>query len=108
MKRMVKASATTPSGYKNNWAYQQTAKNYPVDVKVNGDQSAHIIIWFDEDKDDKYAEFEIKKVKVADEYSYIVRLLDDYGGDCITEDLEFTDTMDECIQGCFYYFQSRF
>jgi len=109
MKRMVKASATTSGGYKNNWAYQKTAENYPVDVEVNGDQSAHIIIWFDEDKEDKYAEFEIKKVKDEDEYWYSVGLIDSYSEtEFITEDLEFTDTMDECIQGCFYYFQSRF
>lgn len=97
--------------YKDYWAYKEVTKNWKSDVKTDNDLFAEVVIWFDKKAKDVYARFEIEKyiVPECNISSYMVSLVYSDGDKIpINDSLEFTDTINECIESCFYYFHTRF
>lgn len=88
---------------KNFWATQEIIErgykikitrkygNATVEIKTNGSTDAKFEIIHYE-----YKDFDLEGYSVYD------------GFDEITEYLDFTDTLDECINGCIYYYYTRY
>lgn len=99
MKKYVKASSTLPD-YTEYWAYQKV-KEYGYKTKVD---KTSVTIFFPDG--DIYTKFTLKKVP-ADEFGDEFYLVYDHGYN-ITEELDYTDTWNEAVCGCFYYFITRY
>lgn len=97
MKRLV----ADMSDYHHFWAYTQVIDNgYKVKVNVGQKQST-VKIMFDDG--DIYASFKIVGEKIEpndNDYFYMVYA----DNENITAKLDYTQTMQECICGCFAYF----
>lgn len=96
----------------NYWATKEVIEyGYDITLAVRQEKEDRKIydlkILFDDG--DLYAGFEIiefypDKELFETKNSYLVKLDDEY----INDEMEFTDTLDECINGCIYYFHTRF
>lgn len=107
MKRYVKSSDKTKS-YQDYWAYKEVVKNWESDVSSKGNIT-DITIWYDKKKNDVYAKFQIKEFKDELGDGYQVYLIEDDGSKTnITDTFDFYHTLNDCIEGCFYYFHTRF
>ena len=114
-KNPITSSTTTDpldlGNYQDFWAYQDVVKNCPADVKQEGNDVI-ITIWYDKEKGDVYTTFRISYVPDEDNpkwSGYLVKNIDDYGDkSTINDELDFTNTMQNCIESCFYYFSTRF
>ena len=95
------------NSYKDYWAYKEVSKNWESEVEVyhnrdNEPVGAKVIIWYDKGENDKYAEFKIERdEEYGDWFVY-----DD--GMLINDSMDYTDTLEDCIKGCFYYFHTRY
>lgn len=93
--------------YKDYWAYKEVSKNWESEVEVyhnrdNEPVGAKVIVWYDKGENDKYAEFKIERdEEYGDWFVY-----DD--GMLINDSMDYTDTLEDCIKGCFYYFHTRY
>ena len=109
MKRVIKCESNT--SYKDYWAYKEVSRNWKSDIKTSG-EITDIFIWYDKKANDLYAHFQIKHVHMDDSKwgdFYMVYLIDSDGDKSnITESLDFTGDLNECIESCFYYFSTRF
>jgi hypothetical protein len=89
---------------KKYWAYQNVAKNHKVTIKETKD-GAKVTI------SDKYgveAMFNIKYY-CYDMETFTVEGYSVYDSNYnITDKLEFVDTINECVKGCMYYFDTRY
>ena len=88
--------------YKEYWAYQEVTKNWESDVKTFRD-GATVTIWYNKAQNDPYAEF---RIEYDDGYWYVYD--DTQGGMLINTAMDYTDTLEDCIRGCFYYFHTRY
>ena len=92
--------------YTDFWAYKDTIKNYNVDVNANESTgTASIYIYFDDG--DVYAHFEITYPQDFDDY-LVYDVSESGRKKSITGDLEYSQTLNDCICSCFYYFQTRY
>lgn len=88
--------------YKDYWCYKEIREyGHKVEVK-QGEKGVEVIIRFYDD--DIYTDFLIEEFYVLDEKMLVVT----NQGEDITECLEFTQTIEECVKGCLYYFWSRY
>lgn len=88
--------------YKDYWCYKEIIEyGYIVDVKKEKEE-VELTIKFDDG--DTYTSFLIKEFEVLGDKMLMVYNEDED----ITECLDFTQTIDECIKGCLHYFWSRF
>ncbi len=98
--------------YKEYWAYQEVTKNWESDIVISEDgKSATVTIWYDKSDNDIYATFEIMLFTVDDiENSDTWFIYDTTGGEhmILNDYVDFTETLDECIKSCFYYFHTRY
>lgn len=100
--------------YKDYWAYKDVSKNWESDVEIYKDSNfeptgAKVIIWYDKDANDKYAEFRIERdEEFGDWFVYEETDTGKKGGRMINDLLDYTDNLEACIKGCFYYFNTRY
>jgi hypothetical protein len=89
---------------KNYWAYQDVSKNYKINIKETKD-GARVTI------SDKYGVEAMFKVK---RYSYNLDTMTVEGysvydrADNITEELDYSENINDCVKGCIYYFSTRY
>lgn len=87
------------------WCYKEiTARGYKVDIT-----DSSVSIYFPDG--DLYAHFTFKRDEdESDEYWYVYNHNDkkDSKGECINGALEYTDTYEDVVNGCLYYFWSRY
>lgn len=115
MKRYIKSNSyvqpkSIPSEltYEDYWAYKEVTKNWESDVITNG-RITDITIWYNKKENDAYARFQIKEFHDVEYTGYLVyEVYDDGDKENITDQLDFTDTLNNCIESCFYYFHTRY
>ena len=96
--------------YKDYWAYKEVSSRWDSDVKTftsDTDQpGAYVEIWFDKKAKDIYARFRIER---DEDFWYVY---DETQGDMLINDSieldEENGTLDDAIQSCFYYFNTRY
>lgn len=101
---------TIPETVKNYWGYNDIKKlgyNVRITKRECKNKWLSYNIHICKGKD-KYASFEIREMQ-ADELSGIMywvydKQLETY----INEDMDFTSTLEECINGCLYQFLTRY
>jgi hypothetical protein len=96
--------------YKDYWAYKEVSSRWDSDVQTftsDTDQpGAYVTIWFDKKAKDIYAMFRIER---DEDFWYVY---DETDGDMLINDSieldEENGTLDDAIQSCFYYFNTRY
>jgi hypothetical protein len=89
---------------KNYWAYQEVVKNYKVSIKETKD-GARVTI------SDKYG---VEAMFSINYYSYDLDTFTVEGYSVydrhynITEELEYTENINDCVKGSIYYFNTRY
>lgn len=96
--------------YEDYWAYKEVSSRWDSDVqKFTSDTDqpgAYVTIWFDKKENDIYAQFRIER---DEDFWYVY---DETQGDMLINDSieldEENGTLDDAIQSCFYYFNTRY
>ena len=89
--------------YKEYWFYNDTKSvGYEIVVEITSDGDAIVSIHFPDG--DLYTDFFIEKIVLDYKTFYMIH----NGEEIINEELDFTDTLNDCICGCFYYFATRY
>ena len=88
---------------KKYWCYNDISKNYNIKIKELKNSVNVFINYLDGVK------FEIEKINVNNENLFIIfdTTNKDYKKN-ITNCLEYIDTIEDCIKGCLYYFNTRY
>lgn len=96
--------------YKDYWAYKEVSSRWDSDVqKFTSDTDqpgAYVTIWYDKKEKDIYAQFRIER---DEDFWYVYD--ETQGNMLINDSIELDEkdgTLDDAIQSCFYYFNTRY
>ena len=119
MKRYIKANSNLPN-YKDFWVYKELV-NLGYTIKVKTAKPKNVIKDNDPDYDfsytsikitvaiyfedgDLYTKFEIFEIEDSDGRGYLIY----DGSDIINGEVDYDETLNECICSCLYYFYTRY